>query len=337
MPYRILALDGGGIRGLLTVALLRRICQQPGMAGWLDSVDLVAGTSSGGLIALALAHGLGQGTTLATLERIEQVFLTGRRTFGPPRSVLLGGRWLFPRFGTRARAESFRSALGDATLGDLQKRVLVATFDLDDDGRHDPRPRRWQPKLFHNFYGDEDRERLAWKVAMYTTAGPTYFPTADGFIDGGVYSNNPSMCALAQARDTRYRPNPPLRDIVLFSVGAGLNPRFIKSSGRWYDRTRRWGLLQWARHLAHIFTDGTVGIADYQCQQMLGDTSYRRIEPTFAPGVTIDIDALDRIDELRRFADQCLIDEDVKWLRAHWMPVPGAPPPPRSWHTIPMS
>ncbi len=56
--YRILAIDGGGIRGIVTTILLDRLSSDPELAGWLDSVDLIAGTSTGGLIALGLAHGL---------------------------------------------------------------------------------------------------------------------------------------------------------------------------------------------------------------------------------------------------------------------------------------
>jgi prostaglandin-endoperoxide synthase 2 len=315
---RVLALDGGGIRGLLTVAILRRLSREPGLASFLDSVDLIAGTSSGGLIALALAHGLGGSTTLDTLERIEQVFIQGRQTFGYDLPVWLGGQVFWSKFGTRARQRSFRAALGDRTLGDLQKRVLIATFDLDDEGRGmGPHAglRRWRPKLFHNFEGvNSDRDRLAWKVALYTTAGPTYFPSVDGYIDGGVYSNNPSMCALAQLFDARYPPTRRLDDIVLLSVGAGLNLKYIRG------RRKNWGFLRWGLPFVGITGDGTVGIADYQCAQLLGPARYRRIEPTFSPRAPFEIDDLDRIAELREFAEAVDIKQDAKWIQDSWMP-----------------
>ncbi len=316
--YRVLALDGGGIRGLLTVALLRRLCQQPGLSGLLDGVDLFAGTSSGGLIALALAHRLGGPTTLDTLHHIEKVFLNGQQTFGEGIPRFLGGQWLWPRFGTRARERSFRAALGEARLGELDSRVLVTSFDLDDEGRGPDRAlgqRRWRPKIFHNFEGlDSDRDRLAWKVALYTTAGPTYFPTVDGYIDGGVFSNNPSMCALAQLFDRRYKPNPSLDEVVLLSVGAGLNLRFIRGP------RHRWGLLGWGTDIVRLMGDGTVGIADYQCGRLLGPARYRRLEPTFPPGLMIEIDDLDRISDLADFVQTVSIEEDVAWIREHWMP-----------------
>ena len=56
--YRILSLDGGGIRGIITAIILQRLNAEVGLSGWLDSTDLIAGTSTGGLLALGLCHGL---------------------------------------------------------------------------------------------------------------------------------------------------------------------------------------------------------------------------------------------------------------------------------------
>ena len=56
-PYNVLSLDGGGIRGIISVILLQRLSAEPALAGWLDDVHLIAGTSTGGLIALGLAAG----------------------------------------------------------------------------------------------------------------------------------------------------------------------------------------------------------------------------------------------------------------------------------------
>lgn len=60
--------------------------------------------------------------------------------------------------------------------------------------------RTWKPKIFHNFKGDDsDGDALIANVALYTSSAPTYLPSADGYIDGGVFANNPSVVALAQA------------------------------------------------------------------------------------------------------------------------------------------
>lgn len=323
--FRILAIDGGGIRGLLTTTLLRRLLEQPGLDRVFDSVNLFAGTSSGGLIALAMAHGLGAASMRETIRRTHALFARGRETFGPGLPWWLGGKLIWSKYHNRARERSLRRLVGDDVLGDLRRRVLVAAFDLDDPHPTDGRGRRWKPKLFHNLSdtGDDCHEPV-WKVALATTAAPAFFPMAGRLVDGGVYSNNPSMCALAQVYDRRYppRPKPPLRNILLLSVGAGQNLKFIDR------RSRPWGALRWGAKYVELTMDGTVGIADYQVEHLLGPTRYRRLQCTFAPGTYFPIDDL-RPASLRRL-EAAAMDVDIRacaeWLRTAWVPeVPESP------------
>jgi len=148
---------------------------------------------------------------------------------------------------------------GDTTLGQLKKRVLISAFDLDDE-KPDPAKRTWKPKLFHNFPGpNNDRAFLSADVGLYTCAAPTYFPSVDGFTDGGVYASNPAMCALAQTQDSRYLP-PSIDDVLLLSIGTGTSLQYIK--GKSHD----WGYAQWVKPLINLMLDGTAGIADYSMQ-----------------------------------------------------------------------
>lgn len=195
--YRILSLDGGGIRGLITAILLMRLEKERGLAGWLERADLMAGTSTGGLIALALARGLGLPAIRALYEdKADAIFddswLDNVKNLG----TILGAQ-----YSTGNLKRELQRLFGKTRLRDLRKRVLVTAFDLDNE---DPKPerRRWKPKLFHNFPGaDSDGAMRAWQVGLYTSAAPTYFPTVDGYVDGGVFAINPSMCALAQSQD----------------------------------------------------------------------------------------------------------------------------------------
>ena len=166
--YRVLALDGGGIRSILTTILLQRLCKEPGLEHVFDGVDLIAGNSSGALIALAMAHGLFQPTAADTLARIREIFERGAEVFGPPNPF---GFWLWPKYGVAARERGLKMLLGERTkLRELQRHVLIPTFDLDNQGRSDEgeaTPRRWKPKIFHNFGpGNSDCERLAWEVGL---------------------------------------------------------------------------------------------------------------------------------------------------------------------------
>jgi len=189
--------------------------------------------------------------------------------------------------------------------------VLVTAFDLDNE---DPKPerRRWKPKLFHNFPGaDSDGAMRAWQVGLYTSAAPTYFPTVDGYVDGGVFAINPSMCALAQSQDQRIGRTPATQDVTLLSLGTGSSLIYVPGA------SHDWGHAQWAQALLGVMFDGTIGIADYQCRQLLG-ARYHRVAPAFAPGEAFPLDCVDRIAEMVAFAEKVDIAPAAKWLRRNW-------------------
>lgn len=303
----MVSIDGGGIRGLVPAILLERIRTTPGFEGFLDSIDLLAGTSTGGLLALGIAHGI-------PLERIRDLFvLKGRKIFDDSwlDNLVDLGKLRGADYDTKPLRLELQRLFGDATLGQLKKRVLVTAFDLDNEA---PEQRTWKPKLFHNFHGPgNDRALRAADVGLYTSAAPTYFPSVDGFVDGGVYANNPAMCALAQTQDQRYAPTPPLDEVVLLSLGTGTSLQYIK--GKSHD----WGYAQWAKPLIGLMLDGTAGIADYQCGKLLRDR-YHRLAPVFPEGVTIPLDDIGKIPYLCEFAQELDIGEALSWLREVWIP-----------------
>ena len=307
MTYRILSLDGGGIRGLLTIILLQRLNQQPGLAGWLDQVDLVAGTSTGGLLALAIAKGL-------DLQVLRDLYETkGKDVFDDSwlDDIVDLASIIGAEYSNKKLTRELKKILGDTTLGDLKRSVIVTTFDLDNEAAN-PQERSWKPKLVHNLPGkDNDNGYLAYKVGLYTSAAPTYFPAVDGFIDGGVFANNPSMCALAQTQDKRNQNKAPLQDVVLLSVGTGTSLMYIK--GKNLD----WGYAQWVKPLISLMLDGVGGIADYQCKQIL-EERYHRLAPTFPAEVSISLDDVKRIPEMVMFANQVPINKTADWLRSFW-------------------
>ena len=201
--------------------------------------------------------------------------------------------------------------LGDRTLAQLHKRVLIPAFDLDNEAATN---RSWKPKLFHNFPGaDSDGDALAYRVGTATAAAPTYFETFDGYVDGGVFATNPSMCALAQTQDTRIPADEraDIQELRLLSLGTGRSLRYIE--GQSHD----WGYLEWVRPLIDIMLDGVNGIADFQCSQLLG-TRYHRLAPIFPDGTEIGMDAVDDIPYLVEFATGLDLTSTVDWLHANW-------------------
>lgn len=304
---RIISIDGGGVRGVVPTVVLQRLSEDPRLVGWLDRADLFAGTSTGGLIALSLAAGL----DLATIRALYEERAT--RVFDD--SIWDDIRDLGKVLGADYDVDNLRTELdavfGETRIGQLSRRVLVTAFDLDNEADV---ARTWKPKIFHNFPGsDSDGEMLVAQVGTYTSAAPTYFGTADGYVDGGVFATNPSMCALVQTQDHRIPVDEQcaLHEIRLLSLGTGRSLEYIE--GPSHD----WGYLQWVRPLLSIMLDGVNGIADFQCEQLLGDR-YFRLAPTFPPDESIGMDDVERIPDLVAFAERLDLEPLVAWLQEGW-------------------
>ena len=308
MPnFRILSCDGGGIRGVLTAVLLNRLAtaypdllqDRPG------TITMFAGTSTGGIIALGLAAGL-------TPVQMRDLYVTnGKLIFDSSWThdvVELGGL-SGSKYDNLNLKQILQQTFGAQKLKDLHSRVLIASFSLDNTPDV---PRTWNPKFFHNFTGaDSDGESLVVDVAMSTSAAPTYFPSYGVFIDGGVIANNPSMAAIAQALDGRNQPTErtTLDGIKLLSLGTGASLQYIE--GQNHD----WGDAQWIKPLLNVMMDGGVGVADFECRQLLGD-SYCRVEPIFPAGKSFPMDDVSKIVDLMDLANSFDLTSTVGWLNA---------------------
>ncbi len=305
MAYRVLCLDGGGIRGVFTTTILERL--EAAAPGFLAKVDLFAGTSTGGIIALGLAAGLSpHDLTRLYLERGAEIFAS--RYGGLERITKVVWAEYDHANLERILGATF-AGRGVVTLGDLVRRVLVPTFDLDsgdDPARSPGAPRTWKPKFFHNYPGPgSDANARIVDVAMRTSAGPTYFPTYQGFVDGGVVANNPSMAALAQAVHPdmgRQR----LEDVCLLSVGTGQRLRFI--AGQQHD----WGIIPWAGHLVDLLIEGSMDATRYQCRQLLKERFCRVDAVLDRP---TDLDDVADAGALVELARALPLEESVAWVR----------------------
>ncbi len=303
MPiYRILSLDGGGIRGVIEATLLGRL--ELWCPGFLKRADLIAGSSTGGILAIGLAAGM-------TPAELRELYVDhGAEIFTDPRVNVAQ-----PRYDNRHLLRLLRERIGDRSLGSLQQRILISSFDLDNQDRFAGiapagSRRTWKAKFFHNYPNDDsDARELAVDVALRTSAAPTYFPIVDGFVDGGVIANNPSMCALAQALDPKRGAGRALAEVRILSLGTGQNQAYIET-----DDTD-WGLAQWMPHLVGVMIDGAMDLANYQCRQILGD-HYHRLNPLLDDDYGLD--AVHRLSSLNLLASECEIDATVEWLKRHW-------------------
>jgi uncharacterized protein len=308
MAYRILSLDGGGIRGLLSAILLDRI--ETALPGTLGRVDLFAGTSTGGILALGLAAGR---TPAQARELYEQ---HGAAVFAasPLERLLKLGHALGSKYDNTGLQRVLRQQFGDMTLGDLPRKVLIAAFDLDNGPDNPPQLRRWKAKFFHNFPGaDSDAHERVVDVALRTSAAPSYFPVYQGFVDGGVVAGNPSMAALAQALEPT-TGGQPLEAVSLLSVGTGRNARYLTI------QDARWGWVQWAPHIIDLVMEGTRTVVDYECRQLLG-RRYHRLNPLLPE--RIDLDAVGKIPRLVEIGARVMLQATLEWLNPQPEPPPG--------------
>jgi patatin-like phospholipase/acyl hydrolase len=309
MAYRILCFDGGGTRGLYMAVLFERLCRE--IPELVDRADLLAGTSAGALIALGLALGRTPEFMATTYrQRARRIFddswLDNIKDLGQ----LVGAQY------ENTELRRLCEEVGGATrMKELQKRVLVPAFQLDNrlPGRS------WKPKFFHNILppegvhlDDSDAEELVVDVALRSSAAPSYFPTYQGYADGGLVANNPSMAAIALALDVR-AGNQHLRDVRVLSVGMGTVPKYVDAgaSGR-----LDWGVAQWAFPLIHILFEGVMGVADYQCRQLLG-ARYHRLSPLLPRDLALD--DVKHLDELAGWAMREDIAPTVAWIREEFL------------------
>jgi hypothetical protein len=145
---------------------------------------------------------------------------------------------------------------------------------------------------------------------MSTSAAPTYFPSYNGYIDGGVIANNPSMAAIAQVLDGRNQAGEraTLDQVKLLSVGTGDSLQYI--AGQSLD----WGDAQWIKPILNVMMDGSVGVADFQCKQLLGNR-YCRVEPIFPAGKSFPMDDVGKIVDLMDLAQFFNLNGAVAWLK----------------------
>lgn len=279
--YLILSCDGGGIRGLITALLLQDLVNDPQTSGLLERVDLFAGTSTGGILSLALASGLPvskivdlyqqQGPSIFQPTQIsfEELYriLCEFLPLPPLSAGVLGQAELagplhflgdlvnklkevvvarYEHSGLKALLQSLYGA--DKTLADLSRKVLVTTLQLSDGTS-------WQPLVLTNLDGapEASRATLLVDAALCTGAAPTYFPPyphpAYGYCsDGGMFANNPSNLALTTLCDHGVAPE----QVLMLSLGTGSSVADIPAAAINYYGPQSYGALLWmsptARH-----------------------------------------------------------------------------------------
>ena len=278
--FRILAIDGGGIRGVFPAAFLAALENRHlGGCSVARYFDLIAGTSTGGIIALGL------GARLRADEIRDLYVKRGCEVFPPIGDGVLGrierqwqdSRQLFTyRYDSTALERVLSECFGNLKFGDARTRLCIPSVD----GRYGE---TYIFKTPHHPDFTKDAADSMTKVAMATAAAPTFFrPFEDGgytFVDGGLFANNPIMVALADALSCFSVPRERIR---ILSIGCGTGEFVV-------DRNRmRGGAIAWrkvieaAMQLQSLDARGQAGL-------LIGAEHVLRIEPHVA-GEAIELD-----------------------------------------------
>lgn len=264
-PFKILSLDGGGIRGLFASTILAELEAEYGRIS--QFFDLIAGTSTGGIIAIGLGLGI-------PAERINEIYRTdGKKIFPPIKSLhpwrRVGEtfkRAFRPAHNHKVLVKALKREFQNRPLGESEARLLIPAFV-------GPDPQVAVFKTDHHQDYRRDWKSEAWQVARATSAAPTFFEAHESghafFLDGGLWANNPVLCAVIEAM-TAYDLSP--NQIKVLSIGTGSAAEKLSES-----RVRA-GYIGWVDIIStamFLNSDSHHGLASL----LVGSNSITRLDP----------------------------------------------------------
>ncbi|MHB1142760.1 MAG: CBASS cGAMP-activated phospholipase [Sulfuricaulis sp.] len=291
---RILTIDGGGIKGVLPAAFLAQIEKQTGKR-IVDHFDLIAGTSTGGVIAIGLGMGMSASEILDLYEKkgasifyqdYDSVF--GRLQMLAMKFLRSAKRVVAPKYSSERLREALEQVFGERILGQSTTRLLIPAY-------HAVQRDLYVFKTAHHPRFQTDWRERAVDVALATAAAPTYLsshrlPNGCDLIDGGVWANNPVGTAVVEAIGV-LRWN--LDDTRVVSLGCTEDT---------FTLSARAGIKDVAHKTADLFLQGQSKSSIGTAKILLGDSPINpklfRYTHTVKPGF-FDLDKVSMIHELR--------------------------------------
>lgn len=278
---RILSIDGGGIRGIIPgqvlVSIEQKLIKKTGKqdARIADYFDLIAGTSTGGILACIYLCPTEDGSKKPrfSAEKAVDLYLNkGTKIFSQSLwKRLISFRGLLDeKYNPYELQDSLKDYFGDLKLSELLQPCLITAYDITE------RKTTFftRQKAIH----EPGRDYFVRDIARATSAAPTYFEPARimsltgvpyPLIDGGVFANNPSLCAYAEVRSkfeklpgTDERPR--AKDMAILSLGTG----YTEKKKLKYESAKKWGAAGWIRPLIDIMMSGVSETVDYQLRQI---------------------------------------------------------------------
>lgn len=258
--FNVLALDGGGVKGIYSAAVLAYL-EQDLDTNIADHFDLITGTSTGGIIALGLGMGLRPSEVLQFYCDYGHSIFYGNR-------LSKGAKWLFRRkYSAKPLIRALQKCFGaESLLCESQTRLVIPAYNVSNETirlfktPHDERLRR-------------DWRIPVWQIALATAAAPTFFPACreideQRLIDGGVWANNPAIFGVVEAIGVL---GIPIDRIQVLSIGTtSENTRRPKS----LDTAGLWG---WRKHIVDVMMSGQSLAATSSVEHLLGKERVSRV------------------------------------------------------------
>jgi len=271
--FRVLAIDGGGIRGIIPASVLTEIEKRSGKPIYA-LFDLICGTSTGGILSL--------GSTVPDPKNPKQAKFTAAELLASYRSdgstifsrsigwkVRTIGGWLGPKYPATGVEAVLQEKVGEAKLSDALTPIIISSYDTNES----------KPVFFKSEAAKlkpATKDFLMTQVGRSTAAAPTYFPSENiqkialqnSNVDGGVFVNNPAMCGYAEAVEITKDEKSPHhgKEIFIVSLGTGSLAMPIP-----YSHSKDLGKLGWISggNIIGVMSDGVADAVDYQLELAL--------------------------------------------------------------------
>lgn len=280
-PFQILSLDGGGIKGLFSAAVLAAI-EEDLKTEVTKHFDLITGTSTGGIIALGLGVGM------RPREIVEFYLSNGPEVFRQAKRLRTIKKLFSRKFPSEPLVEALKRCFKDKLFGASEKRLVIPSYNIGEDDIY----------LFRTPHHERlrrDYKVPLWKVAQATSAAPTYFPCCrcidnQRLIDGGVWANNPALVGIVEATGTL---GVPLDSIRVFSIGTS-DP--VTSRPKRLDEG---GILAWGLGgdaLDVIMRGQSIGVTN-QITFLLGKDRVERLDPKVPHG-ELSLDGVHKSEDI---------------------------------------
>jgi len=295
---RILSLDGGGIRGIIPATIMVEIeCRLQAKTGNNDAriadyFDLIAGTSTGGILTgLYLCPGTDGRPKFTATEALDLYLKKGNLIFQMEylQKVLRLYVVLNEMYPKEPIETLLKDYFGDTMLSELLKPCLITSYDIRNRKGHFFTSLDAKRRNIYDF-------KLA-DVCRATSAAPTYFEPAQinseqgadyTLVDGGVFVNNPALCAYSEARTINFselpgtdKPDKPTaKDMLIISIGTGTVKKPYK-----FDDVKNAGLISWLPVIIDVMMSGNSETVDYHLKKMFNtlgkndESDYYRLEP----------------------------------------------------------